>query len=75
MAKSYARDNIPFSRFGVLVAQLESLVASASQKIPDLLLCFDLLSDLISAIEEEPQVPFYLFLSQSLAGGRKCDYR
>lgn len=44
------------SRFGVLVAQLESIVASAAHKPPDALLCFDLLSDLIAAIEEEPKV-------------------
>ncbi|CAN1241010.1 Protein SWEETIE [Linum perenne] len=66
MAKSYARENIPLSRFGVLVAQLESLVASASQKIPDPLLCFDLLSDLISAIDEEPQ-------ESIIAWQRKCE--
>ncbi|XP_074287369.1 protein SWEETIE [Silene latifolia] len=45
----------PLSRFGVLVAQLESIVASASQQPPDPLLCFDLLSDLISAIVDEPK--------------------
>lgn len=56
MAKNYVRDNVPLSRFGVLVAQLESIVASAPQQSPDPLLCFDLLSDLISAIEEEPKV-------------------
>nr|GMD55450.1 HEAT repeat-containing protein 5B isoform X2 [Ipomoea batatas] len=55
MAKSYARENVPLSRFGVLVAQLESIVASAAHKPPDPLLCFDLLSDLISAIDEEPK--------------------
>ncbi|KAK7295809.1 hypothetical protein RJT34_18721 [Clitoria ternatea] len=43
----------PLSRFGVLVAQLESIVASAAHKSPEPLLCFDLLSDLISAIEED----------------------
>ncbi|KAK7269008.1 hypothetical protein RIF29_21723 [Crotalaria pallida] len=43
---------VPLSRFGVLVAQLESIVASAArQQSPDQLLCFDLLSDLISAID------------------------
>ncbi|KAH7658270.1 Armadillo-like helical-containing protein [Dioscorea alata] len=46
---------IPLSRFGVLVAQLESIVASAHQQSPDALLCFDLLSELVSAIEEEPK--------------------
>lgn len=56
MAKQFVRDNVPLSRFGVLVAQLESIVASAAHKPPDSLLCFDLLSDLISAIEEEPKV-------------------
>ncbi|KAH9602675.1 hypothetical protein KSS87_010209 [Heliosperma pusillum] len=45
----------PLSRFGVLVAQLESIVASAPQQPPDPLLCFDLLSDLISAIVDEPK--------------------
>ena len=47
---------IPLSRFGALVAQLESVVASARQKTPDALLCFDLLSELSSAIEEAPKV-------------------
>ena len=47
---------MPLSRFGVLVAQLESIVASAAQQPPEPLLCFDLLSDLISAIDEEPKV-------------------
>lgn len=56
MAKTNASDNVPLSRFGVLVAQLESIVASASQKSPDPLLCFEILSDLISAIDEEPKV-------------------
>lgn len=53
--KNYKRDNVPLSRFGVLVAQLESIVASAAQQSPDPLLCFDLLSDLISVIDEEPK--------------------
>ncbi|CAL1405397.1 unnamed protein product [Linum trigynum] len=66
MAKNYARENIPLSHFGVLVAQLESLVASASQKIPEPLLCFDLLSDLISAIDEEPKDSILLWQ-------RKCE--
>lgn len=56
MAKKYVRENVPLSRFGVLVAQLESIVASSSQQPPEALLCFDLLSDLISAIDEEPKV-------------------
>jgi hypothetical protein len=38
------------------VAQLESVVASARQKTPDALLCFDLLSELSSAIDEAPKV-------------------
>ncbi|KAM3285916.1 protein SWEETIE isoform X1 [Capsicum chacoense] len=53
MAKKFVRDEVPLSRFGVLVAQLESIVASAAHKSPDPLLCFDLLSDLISALAEE----------------------
>lgn len=56
MAKKYVRENVPLSRFGVLVAQLESIVNSSNQKPPEALLCFDLLSDLISAIDEEPKV-------------------
>ncbi|KAJ4850066.1 hypothetical protein Tsubulata_019358 [Turnera subulata] len=64
--KTYARDNVPLSRFGILVAQLESIVASASHKSPDPLLCFDLISDLISAIEEEPKDA--ILISQ-----RKCE--
>lgn len=64
MATNYVRENVPLSRFGVLVAQLESIVASASHKLPDPLLCFDLLSDLISSIHEEPKVSITLeFLS------------
>ncbi|XAR51547.1 hypothetical protein NMG60_11006202 [Bertholletia excelsa] len=66
MAKNYARENIPLSRFGVLVAQLESIVASAPHKPPDALLCFDLLSDLLSAIDEEPKEPILLWQ-------RKCE--
>lgn len=58
MARKYVSESVPLSRFGVLVAQLESIVASAAQQPPEPLLCFDLLSDLISAIEEEPKVPF-----------------
>ncbi|CAI9772713.1 unnamed protein product [Fraxinus pennsylvanica] len=34
MARNYVRDNMPLSRFGVLVAQLESTVASATHKPP-----------------------------------------
>lgn len=70
MAKKFVRDDVPLSRFGVLVAQLESIVASAAHKSPDPLLCFDLLSDLISAIDEESKVTIFfipfLFLSTSL---------
>ncbi|MFS7973367.1 putative armadillo-like helical protein [Helianthus anomalus] len=66
MAKNYVRENVPLSRFGVLVAQLESIVASASHKLPDPLLCFDLLSDLISSIDEEPKESILLWQ-------RKCE--
>ncbi|KAJ4961466.1 hypothetical protein NE237_021376 [Protea cynaroides] len=66
MAQKFVRENVPLSRFGVLVAQLESIVASASQQPPDALLCFDLLSDLISAIEEEPKESIILWQ-------RKCE--
>lgn len=66
MAKSsYVRDQVPLSRFGVLVAQLESIVASAAHKRPDPLLCFDLLSDLINAIDEEPKVLTFISLHLS----------
>ncbi|XP_072983205.1 protein SWEETIE isoform X2 [Typha latifolia] len=57
---------ISLSRFGVLVAQLESIVASAAQQPPDALLCFDLLSELVAAIDEEPKESIQL--SQ-----RKCE--
>ncbi|CAK9150708.1 unnamed protein product [Ilex paraguariensis] len=66
MAKNYVRENVPLSRFGVLVAQLESIVASAAHKPPDPILCFDLLSDLISAIDEEPKESILLWQ-------RKCE--
>lgn len=66
MARNYARENMQLSRFGVLVAQLESIVASAAHKPPDAILCFDLLSDLISAIEEEPK-------ESVLQWQRKCE--
>ncbi|KAK3212082.1 hypothetical protein Dsin_016788 [Dipteronia sinensis] len=66
MARNYVRENVPLSRFGVLVAQLESIVASSSQQSPDPLLCFDLLSDLISSIEEEPKESILLWQ-------RKCE--
>ncbi|XP_010511629.1 PREDICTED: HEAT repeat-containing protein 5B-like isoform X1 [Camelina sativa] len=66
MAKNNAIDNVPLSRFDVLVAQLESIVASASQKNPDPLLCFEILSDLIIAIDEEPK-------ESLLVTQRKCE--
>ncbi|XP_047310511.1 protein SWEETIE isoform X2 [Impatiens glandulifera] len=66
MAKNFVRENVPLSRFGVLVAQLESIVASAVHKSPDSLLCFDLLSDLVSAINEEPKESILLWQ-------RKCE--
>lgn len=66
MARNYVRENVPLSRFGVLVAQLESIVASAAHKPPDPLLCFDLLSDLIAAIDEEPKDSILLWQ-------RKCE--
>ncbi|KAL3630335.1 hypothetical protein CASFOL_023319 [Castilleja foliolosa] len=66
MARNYVIENAQLSRLGVLVAQLESIVASATHKPPDPLLCFDLLSDLISAIEEETKDSIML-------GQRKCE--
>ncbi|KAJ6750255.1 hypothetical protein OIU85_000853 [Salix viminalis] len=66
MSKNLVRENVPLSRFGVLVAQLESIGASASQQFPDPLLSFDLLSDLLSAIDEEPQDSILLWQ-------RKCE--
>ncbi|KAG6716276.1 hypothetical protein I3842_04G041200 [Carya illinoinensis] len=66
MAKKYVRETMPLSRFGVLVAQLESIAASAAQQPPEPLLCFDLLSDLISAIDEEPKESILLWQ-------RKCE--
>ena len=65
MAKNYVREHVPLSRFGVVVAQLESIVASAAHKPPDALLCFDLLPDLVSAVDEEPKVIPYLSLTSS----------
>lgn len=50
-----AEAGTPLSKFGVLVAQLNSIVNSAPQQPPDPLLCFDLLSDLVSTIEDEPK--------------------
>lgn len=66
MSKNFVRENVPLSRFGVLVAQLESIGASASQQSPDPLLSFDLLSDLLSAIDEEPRESILLWQ-------RKCE--
>ncbi|XP_030484965.2 protein SWEETIE isoform X1 [Cannabis sativa] len=66
MVRTYVRENVPLSRFGVLVAQLESIGASAVQQAPEPLLCFDLLSDLISAIDEEPKESILLWQ-------RKCE--
>ncbi|KAJ6398536.1 hypothetical protein OIU77_019346 [Salix suchowensis] len=62
MSKNLVRENVPLSRFGVLVAQLESIGASASQQSPDPLLS----SDLLSAIDEEPQESILLWQ-------RKCE--
>ncbi|XP_039805913.1 protein SWEETIE-like isoform X1 [Panicum virgatum] len=66
MAKSGGGEPIPLSRFGALVAQLESVVASARQKTPDALLCFDLLSELSAAINEAPKETIQLWQ-------RKCE--
>jgi hypothetical protein len=54
-------------RFGALLVQLESVVASARQKPPDVLLCFDILSELSSALDEAPKVrcPTSLFHTTS----------
>ncbi|KAL9269329.1 SWEETIE-like protein [Drosera capensis] len=61
-----AKETVPLSRFGVLVAQLESIVASASVQAPDPLLCFDLLSDLNSVVDDEPK-------ESILQWQRKCE--
>ncbi|KAJ6403565.1 hypothetical protein OIU84_015473 [Salix udensis] len=61
MSMNLVRENVPLSRFGVLVAQLESIGASASQQSPDPLLSFDLLS----AIDEEPQESILLWQRKS----------
>lgn len=61
-----AEAGTPLSKFGVLVAQLNSIVNSAPQQPPDPLLCFDLLSDLVSTIEEEPKASI-------LQWQRKCE--
>ncbi|KAL5981900.1 hypothetical protein ACLOJK_015967 [Asimina triloba] len=73
MVKKVERESVPLSRFGVLVAQLESIVASARQQPPDALLCFDLLSDLVSLIEEEPKFGFKAFEESILYCQRKCE--
>ncbi|KAM0887196.1 hypothetical protein ACQ4PT_029205 [Festuca glaucescens] len=65
-AAGAAGEPIPLSRFGALVAQLESVVASARQKPPDALLCFDLLSELSSALDEAPKETIQLWQ-------RKCE--
>lgn len=62
MAKRFERDNVPLSRLSVLAAQLESIAASAPQQPPDPILCFDLLSEVVNAIQEESKVRT-LFLS------------
>ena len=56
MAKNLMRGSVLLSRFGVLVAKLESIVASVAQQSPDPLLCLDLLFDVISVIDEETRV-------------------
>ncbi|KAJ3692210.1 hypothetical protein LUZ60_012560 [Juncus effusus] len=56
----------PLSQFGVLVAQLESIAASAPHQPPDPVLCFDLLSQLVSAVEHEPKESIQLWQ-------RKCE--
>lgn len=61
-----AEAGTPLSKFGVLVAQLNSIVNSAPQQPPDPLLCFDLLSDLVSTIEDEPKASI-------LQWQRKCE--
>ncbi|XP_078176772.1 HEAT repeat-containing protein isoform X2 [Carex rostrata] len=61
-----ATEGMALSRFGVLVAQLESIAASAPYQPPDPLLCFDLLSQLASSIEEEPKESIQLWQ-------RKCE--
>lgn len=53
------------SELGVLVAQLESVVHSASQKPLQPLMCFDLLSDLLSTIDKESKVKLFLEFFQS----------
>lgn len=60
MAKNFVRDEVPLSRFGVLVAQFESIVASAAHKSPDPLLCSDLLFNLISTIDKESKLEIRL---------------
>ncbi|KAJ4781926.1 HEAT repeat-containing protein [Rhynchospora pubera] len=64
-----ATEGMALSRFGVLVSsatELESIAASAPYQPPDPLLCFDLLSQLVSSIEEEPKESIQLWQ-------RKCE--
>lgn len=51
------------SELGVLVAQLESVVHSGSQKPLQPLMCFDLLSDLLSTLDRESKVWCHCLLS------------
>ena len=44
------------SKLDILIAQLESIAASASSQFPDPLICFDLLSDLLSSLDDHPKV-------------------
>ncbi|KAL2632357.1 hypothetical protein R1flu_017043 [Riccia fluitans] len=41
------------SKLNILVAQLESIVAAAAHKLPVPLICFDLLVDLLSTLDQE----------------------
>ncbi|BBN09583.1 HEAT repeat-containing protein 5 [Marchantia polymorpha subsp. ruderalis] len=43
------------SKLNIIVAQLESIVAAAAHKLPEPLICFDLLVDLLSTIDQEPK--------------------
>ncbi|KAJ6669960.1 hypothetical protein OIU85_027107, partial [Salix viminalis] len=61
MSKNLVRENVPLSRFGVLVAQLESIGASASQQSPDPLLVMRLIWDkwqLVAAAPEKTKPAF-----------------
>lgn len=57
------------SELGVLVAQLESVVHSASQKPLQPLMCFDLLSDLLSTLDKESKVGHFSSLLLLLLPG------